>query len=82
MASTPTHSGVTSRGLHHAPTAGHESPDILDELLPWNAPKRESFTRCRLTMKELTRKHNLQGAIFAFTRAAVDLLGNPSFFIL
>jgi hypothetical protein len=34
----------------------HESPDILDELLPWNAPKREGFSRRRLTMKELARK--------------------------
>jgi hypothetical protein len=34
----------------------HESPDILEGLLPWNAPKREGFTGRRLTMKELTRK--------------------------
>jgi hypothetical protein len=33
----------------------HESPEILDELLPWNAPKREGFSR-RLTMRELARK--------------------------
>ena len=33
-----------------------ESPEILDELLPWNAPKREGFDQRRLTMKELARK--------------------------
>ena len=33
-----------------------ESPEILDELLPWNAPKREGFAQRRLTMKELARK--------------------------
>jgi hypothetical protein len=32
-----------------------EEPDILEGLLPWNAPNREGFTRRRLTMKELTR---------------------------
>jgi hypothetical protein len=34
----------------------HESPEVLDELLRWNVPKREGFTRRRLTMKELSRK--------------------------
>src|SRR2546428_12623716 len=34
----------------------HESPEILDQLLPWNAPKRERFSRRRLTLKELARK--------------------------
>ena len=34
-----------------------EEPEILEGLLPWNAPKREGFTRRRLTMKELARKH-------------------------
>ena len=33
-----------------------ESPEILDQLLPWNAPKREGFSRRRLTMKELAHK--------------------------
>ena len=33
-----------------------ESPEILDQLLPWNAPKREGFSQRRLTMKELAQK--------------------------
>ena len=33
-----------------------ESPEILDQLLPWDAPKRDGFSSRRLTMKELARK--------------------------
>ena len=32
------------------------SPDSLDTLGLWNAPKREGFTRRPVSMKELTRK--------------------------
>jgi len=32
------------------------SPDSLDTLGLWNAPKREGFSRRPVTMKELTRK--------------------------
>lgn len=33
------------------------SPDSLDTLGIWNAPKREGFTRRPITMKEFTRKY-------------------------
>jgi hypothetical protein len=33
------------------------SPDSLDTLGLWNAPKREGFSRRPVTMKELTRKN-------------------------
>ena len=32
------------------------SPDSLDTLGLWNAPKREGFSRRPVTMKEYTRK--------------------------
>jgi hypothetical protein len=40
----------------------HESPEILDELLPWNG-QREGFSRRGLSMKDLARMRNCLKAL-------------------